>query len=322
VRFNTVARNLLVGPDGWIVVGAPLDELRGVPDEAVAAALAGLVAGLRESQANQELEIETAPTASQRRTLHFSASPLRDGGGGIIVIREMTEIRALDRLRAQVLRVASHDLQSPLTAINGRGQLLLKLFDEDTSQPMQDMKKGVSSMVQQTRRLGEMLRVLLDLSQLAGDGRLDLKLRPTDLAAIIGEVIEGIQPVSPDHNFVTVMPSVVVGEWDAPRLRQVLHNLIGNAVKYSPRGGRVDVHARWASGQLRLDVTDEGIGLAPEDFARVFDQYYRASQATALEGSGLGLYICQAIISAHGGRIWATSPGPGRGSTFSFVIPA
>jgi two-component system, OmpR family, sensor kinase len=321
VRFNTLARNLLVGPDGWIVVGAPLDQLPGVADESVAATLARLIDGLRQRQASQEVEIDTAPPSAPHRTLHFGVSPLREDGSGIIVIRDVTELRALDRLRAQVLRVASHDLQSPLTAINGRGQLLLKSLDDDTRPPMEQIKKDVSSMVQQTGRLSEMLHILLDLSQLAGDGRLELKRRPTDVTAMVAEVVDGLQAVSRDHNFVINMPASLIGDWDAPRLRQVIHNLISNAVKYSPEGGRVDIHGRLDDLQLRLDVIDEGIGLSPEDIGRVFDQYYRASQARALEGSGLGLFICQAIISAHGGRVWATSPGPGQGSTFSFVIP-
>jgi signal transduction histidine kinase len=323
VRFNAVARSLLTGTDGWIVVGAPLDQLDGVADESVADALASLVDGLRQRQSSDVIEIDTTHE-HQRRTLHFSASHLRDGGG-IIIIRDVTELRALDRLRAQVLRVASHDLQNPLTALKGRAQLLLRALGDDRNALAKTelFKQGLATMVQQTSRVSEMLRLLLDLSRMAGDGRLDLQRQETDLMSLIAEVVETLQPVSPDHSFVTRGPASLSGNWDAHRLLQVLQNLIGNAIKYSPRGGPIEISAEIGSDrQVRVDVTDQGLGLTPDQITHVFDEFYRASHATSLEGSGLGLYICQAIVSAHGGRIWATSPGSEQGSTFSFVIPA
>ena len=111
------------------------------------------------------------------------------------------------------------------------------------------------------------------------------------------------------------------GEWDTARLRQVLQNLIKNAIKYSPDGGRVDIRVGFANGQVKVAVRDRGIGLLPDEVSRVFEQFYRAAAARRLEGSGLGLYICQAIVAAHGGHVWATSAGPGHGTTFSFLLP-
>ncbi|TME43343.1 MAG: sensor histidine kinase [Chloroflexi bacterium] len=100
-----------------------------------------------------------------------------------------------------------------------------------------------------------------------------------------------------------------------------LQNLIRNAIKYSPGGGHVNVRVRASDGRVNVSVRDRGIGLQPEEAEHVFEQFYRAAAARRLEGSGLGLYICQAIIAAHGGHIDATSPGPGKGTTFTFDMP-
>jgi signal transduction histidine kinase len=320
VRFNANARGLLAGADGWIVVGAPLDQLAGAADEPVAAALAVLVDGLRRQQPNQLIDIDVT-RGEQHLLLNLSATPLPDGNGGLIVIRDVTEHRTLDRLRAQILRVASHDLQSPLTAIKGRGQLLLRSLGADEKPDLNTVRDGLSTMVQQSARLSEMVRLLLDISRLSADGRLDIQRRPTDLVELIGDAVELLQPVSSGYEFDTILPARLEGNWDGPRLRQVVQNLISNAVKYSPRGGRVRVFARREGDQVSVDVSDEGIGLSPDEIDRVFDQFYRAPDALALEGSGLGLFICKAIISAHGGHIRAASGGRNAGSTFSFSIP-
>jgi signal transduction histidine kinase len=165
-----------------------------------------------------------------------------------------------------------------------------------------------------------MLRLLLDLSLVEG-GRIDLRIGSTDLVALVREVAEETGFLSDAHPICVDAPLKVQGEWDAARLRQVLQNLIRNAIKYSPGGGRVDVRVRVSKGKVRVSVRDHGIGLRPEETSRVFDQFYRAAAARRLEGSGLGLYICQAIVAAHGGHISAKSPGPGKGTTFTVVMP-
>jgi signal transduction histidine kinase len=115
----------------------------------------------------------------------------------------------------------------------------------------------------------------------------------------------------------------LVGNWDGDRLRQVLLNLLGNAMRYSPEGGTIvvrvnDEHAALAA---RVAVSDQGVGIPPEDQARLFSRFYRAEATlSAGEGLGLGLYISRSLVEAHGGRIWAESE-PGRGSTFTFTLP-
>jgi signal transduction histidine kinase len=113
----------------------------------------------------------------------------------------------------------------------------------------------------------------------------------------------------------------VIGHWDARRLEEVVQNLLSNAVKYSPMGGRIEVRLAADEQNATVLVSDSGIGLAVHEVPHVFERFYRGQDIRRLEGTGLGLYICQAIVAAHGGRIWAESGGPGQGSTFGFTLP-
>jgi two-component system, OmpR family, phosphate regulon sensor histidine kinase PhoR len=325
VRLNAAARTLLAPLSETIVLGQPLDsEPAGdwsVQGKPIAAALAELVGLLRHGQGRQNVELDLWHAG--HRTISLSASPLHSASGepagGVIVIRDVTEQRALDRLKARVLQIASHDLQTPLTVVKGRAQWLQRRLTQESVDP-DWLRDGLTAIVAQTDRVSQMLRLLLDVSLVEG-GRIDLHRSPTNLAALVREVAEEAKFLSEAHPIHVDAPETVEGEWDPARLRQVLQNMIKNAIKYSPEGGRVDIRVGVSNGQVKVAVRDRGIGLLPDEVSRVFEQFYRAAAARRLEGSGLGLYICQAIVAAHGGHVWATSAGPGKGTTFSFVLP-
>jgi len=112
-----------------------------------------------------------------------------------------------------------------------------------------------------------------------------------------------------------------MGYWDDRRLQQVLTNLLTNAVKYSPAGGAITVDIEACDQTVIARVSDQGIGLRREEVEHVFERFFRGDALRRLEGSGLGLYICQSIVAAHGGRIWVESAGPDSGSTFCFILP-
>jgi two-component system sensor histidine kinase VicK len=109
--------------------------------------------------------------------------------------------------------------------------------------------------------------------------------------------------------------------WDAARLDQVIQNLLTNAVKYSPEGGTIVLHLEAEAKGAIVSVSDQGLGIPREDLPRLFERFYRVEGTRTLEGSGLGLYICHGIVAAHGGRLWADSPGLGKGCTFTFSLP-
>jgi signal transduction histidine kinase len=174
-------------------------------------------------------------------------------------------------------------------------------------------------MVDQTDRLSKMLNLLLDLSRVEA-GRLDLHLEPTDLMLLIRRVVMSVQALSPKHSIQVHGPERVDGVWDPARLEQVLQNLLTNAIKYSPDAGNVTIQVSADADQVQVSVRDEGLGIPSEELPQVFDRFYRVARTCGLEGSGLGLYVCQGIIAAHGGRIWAASDGPGLGSAFTFSL--
>jgi signal transduction histidine kinase len=152
-------------------------------------------------------------------------------------------------------------------------------------------------------------------------GRLQTDLAPTDLNSILTSMARALQVTTDAHLIEVHAPTGVIGHWDARRIEEVVQNLLSNAVKYSPHGGRIDVRLEADEESATVTVTDMGLGLTAEQASHVFERYYRGHDLRGLEGNGLGLYICQAIVSAHGGRIWADSPGPGLGSTFGFTLP-
>jgi signal transduction histidine kinase len=254
--------------------------------------------------------------------LSFSAAPLRgdDGqpAGGIVVFRDVTSRREVEELKDEVLSVASHDLKSPITTLRARAQLLKHRLASGSATPEQ-LNAGLDTIVAQTDRLVGMLDLLLDVSH-AEAGRFAIARGSTDLVAVAERVVAAARVTAERHELAVHAPTRLDGEWDERRLEQVLQNLVGNAIKYSPDGGAVEVTIAIDDGQVRVSVVDQGVGLGADDLARVFDRHYRVDRLR-LEGCGLGLYICREIVTAHGGRIWAESPGPGCGTTLVFTLP-
>jgi signal transduction histidine kinase len=325
VSLNPPARDIF-GPVGdGIILGQPLDlEQWGhwpLGARAVAEALAPVVEAVRRGEACRDVEVEL--NSGGRRVLSFSATPLWDGAGelagGVVVVRDVTTQRDVARLKDDLLSITSHDLRTPLTVLRGQAQLMQRSLRQNAATPEQLLSR-VDLMLDQTDRLTNMLNRMMDLSKVEA-GRLELQIEPTDMVSLVRSVVVGVEALSSAHRIEVRMPSHLEGEWDPGRLAQVLQNLITNAIKYSPDGGSIVVSARIANRQAIVSVRDDGLGIPAEDLPQLFERFYRVAGTRGLEGSGLGLYICQGIVSAHGGRIWASSDGPGRGSTFAFTLP-
>jgi signal transduction histidine kinase len=328
IRLNRAARQLL-RPDsndnGGIILGQPLDREQWAQwplgAQATAEALAPMVEAIRRGEALEDVEVEVHGTG--RRVLSFTAAPLRDAlglpQGGVVVFRDVTGRREVERLKDEVLSIASHDLKGPVAIIKMQAQLLLRRLANGRSTPAM-LVGGLTSVEREADRLVSLLDLLLNFSRLEA-GRLELHRQPMDLVALTRAVMESVQVMSAGHQLLLEAPTCVEGEWDARRLEQVLHNLLSNAMKYSPEGGTVHVAVQPDAHSVTVRVRDEGIGLPAEELPCIFERFYRAEGARRLEGSGLGLYICQGIITEHDGRIWAESEGLGRGSTFCFSVP-
>jgi signal transduction histidine kinase len=325
VSLNPPARAMF-GPVGsGITLGVPLDreQLGNWPlgARAVAEALTPVLEALRRGEAQRDLEVEI--NNQGRQVLSFSSAPLSDAAGhlagGVVVFRDVTTQRDVARLKDDLLSIASHDLRTPVTVLKVQAQLMRRELDQGVVST-ERLASRAQVVLEQTNRLTDMLNLLLDLSRVEA-GRLDLSQEPIDLVDLIRRVAANIQPLSTAHHIQVSAPASVDGLWDVARLEQVMQNLLTNAIKYAPDGGQVVISVETDRRQVTVSVRDQGLGIAPEELPQLFERFYRVAGMRGLEGSGLGLYICQGIISAHGGRIWAASDGPGQGSTFSFTLP-
>jgi signal transduction histidine kinase len=226
------------------------------------------------------------------------------------------------RARDEFLSIASHELRTPLTALKSAAQLLQRaqqrsILDEER------LSRHLRAIVAEGDRLAGLVDDLLDVSRLR-TGHLELRPEPLDLAAQARDAADRFRDHLPEGHSLRVRTDgacPVVA--DRARLDQVLANLLSNAVKYSPGGGPIALTVGPDAGGACLAVRDYGIGLPPGSESAIFEPFGRAENATRqqIQGLGLGLHICREIIQRHGGRIWAESPGEGRGTTVSVWLP-
>jgi PAS domain S-box-containing protein len=324
VQLNRAARELLGLDNASLVLGQPVDQRRleqwPATAREFAAAFVPVIEALRAgtSVANVEFELRS----SQRRVFSMSASTLRSSQGlvqgGVIVLHDITGQRHLERLREDIFHMAWHDMETPIALVRGHAELLVRRLSSGDND-RKALQTDAESIVTHTDRLAALVTTLLDVASLEA-GLLTISRCRTDLRSLAREVTKGMQPVA-RHDIVVLDGRSVEGEWDERRIRQVLTNLLSNATKYSPEGSPVTVSVTSDERSATVRVRDEGIGLDGAELAQLFRRGYRAESARAIPGAGVGLYFSSGIVAAHGGRIWAESPGPGRGSTFCFTLP-
>jgi PAS domain S-box-containing protein len=230
------------------------------------------------------------------------------------------EAEAALQTREQFLSIASHELRTPLTSLLGYASLLPQAVARGTGQ----VDKMTQRIVHQTQRLNRLIDQLLDVSRLQR-GQFVLDRRAVDVAALVGQVVDEVRATLPPHSAhiveVTAPDDPLVVDGDAERLEQVLHNLLSNALKYSPQGGRVQVAIHPTATEAVVAITDQGIGIPAAAQIRLFEAFYRAPNVGGqASGFGLGLHIVREIVARHGGRIEVEST-EGVGSTFRVVLP-
>ena len=231
--------------------------------------------------------------------------------------RMSAELDGLEMLRRELVANVSHELKTPISALRAHLENLLDGVEEPNPETLQVM-------LVQSERLGRLVDELLDLSKLES-GDVPLEREPVEVAPLVAQVLSEIQVARPE-SAVSVsdelpvdLPAVYA---DRERVHQVLFNLLDNAVRLTPSGGRVTVSASRHSGSVDVAVADTGPGISPEDLPRVFERFFRvdASRSRDDGGTGIGLAIARSVVEAHGGRIWAESER-GKGSTFTFELP-
>jgi signal transduction histidine kinase len=230
----------------------------------------------------------------------------------------LDRMRELDRLKNEFIAVVSHELRTPLASVYGAAMTLRR---EGLDQEGRDSLLSV--IYSESERLAHLVDQVLWASRLEA-GRLPPTIGECDPAGLAGEVVDAARAHLPaglslDLHLERPLPAVAA---DAERTKQVLVNLVENAVKYSPEGGHIEVSLERANGYVRFDVMDEGLGIPSAEQQRIFEKFHRLDPhlTRGVSGSGLGLYICRELVEAMNGRIWVVSR-EGRGSTFSFELP-
>lgn len=240
---------------------------------------------------------------------------------GLSLEKEISELRKMEDYRREFLGDVSHELKTPIFAIQGFAETLLGGGLEDE----RFRRAFVEKILRNAARLSVLARDLQEISRIE-TGELKMQMAPFDLQAMVAEVLEQLEPAAQHrdvrlrHHIPAGLPRVV---GDRERLRQVLVNLVDNAVKYNNPGGHVEVVARvLPAGEVKVSVVDDGIGVAPQDVPRLTERFFRVdkSRSRAQGGTGLGLAIAKHILQAHDRRLVIESQ-PGRGSTFGFTLP-
>jgi PAS domain S-box-containing protein len=302
-----------------IVTGVRAEEAVGQPAGAIFAGWRSIADEIPAAEGRSVPRSVTLPVYAGGRELWLSFVAVRSTAGIVYAFRDLTIEHGLERAKSDFIATVSHELRTPMTAVLGAAKTLLRPDLELTEEQRRELLEMIAT---QATRLGHVTEEVLLASRLdRGDLRVDAA--PVDVDEIAGETIAAMRAQLPDGIAVELRPGPAgpaVGDRD--RVQQVLVNLIDNAAKYSPSGGRVVVSTERLDEAVRVSVADQGMGIAPTAQGRVFDRFYRADPnlTHAPAGTGLGLYICRELVQRMGGRIDVRSQ-PGAGSTFWFDLP-
>lgn len=274
----------------------------------------------------QRVESEVTVGTVRPRTFAVTAAPVRGGEasgepiGAVLVLHDISELRRLERVRQDFVANVSHEFKTPLTAIRGFAETLLGGALDDADH----RKRFVEIIQEHAERLTRLTDDLLRLSKIEA-GQMELETNAVNPGDLVEQCVETAR-FSSQRKHLTInvecphsLPAI---RGDAGRLRDVLQNLLDNAVQYTQEGGHITLSAAAENGKLIFTVADDGIGIPQAEQERIFERFYRVDEGRSREvgGTGLGLSIARHIVEAHGGRIWVEST-VGHGSRFHFSAP-
>jgi signal transduction histidine kinase len=285
--------------------------------------LSALVSSRERLEAGEPLTQTRFQIGERTITASFTPLALTDEGpfNVVAVFRDITKEAEIDRMKSEFLSMAAHELRTPMTSIKGYSDMLLMglagEYDERQKQFLDIIKGNVD-------RVLEMVNEFSEISHLES-GALQLDAKPLHMDDLVSEVVVSLRPQieAKEINLNVEVPPDSPEVWgDRTRVIQILTNLVTNAYKYTPDGGRIAITAQWVDDSMQVDVADTGIGIAPQDQEKLFTRFFRADHpgVRRVAGTGLGLSITKSIVEVHGGRIWVRSQ-LGEGSTFSFTLP-
>jgi GGDEF domain-containing protein len=241
--------------------------------------------------------------------------------GVIALFQNVSREKEVERLKNELISTVSHELRTPLTTMK---EFVSIIFDGIAGPVTTDQKEYLNIIMSNMNRLGRMINDLLDISKLE-DGRMELQKRLVDPLLLIKDQISSFMPEAEKKKIILSaglpekLPQLYI---DSDRITQVLVNLIGNALKFTPEGGQVKLEAKELDDSLQIQVTDTGVGIAKENFSKLFDRFQQIDRkpGPGAKGTGLGLVISKSIVELHKGKIWVESEIC-KGSRFIFTLP-
>ena len=333
-RLETVLASMT---DGVVIVEA--DDTVSLVNQAAADLLdvrprmegqASLADALRD---NDLVEFIRAPTSTEQpatrllsvgateREVHAIAVPLGLPGlrQRLVLLRDLTDLRQTETVRRDFVANVSHELRTPLTALRA----LVETLQDGAADDPDSRNEFLHGIEVEVERMSQMIAELLDLARIES-GMADLNLAQVDLNQVIAPAADRLRAQAARHEValeVVVDGEALLVQADADRTGRVVMSLVHNAIKFTPPSGSIHVSTTRRDGEALISVRDSGAGLALDELDRVFERFYKADPSRSGAGAGLGLSIARHTVRQHGGRIWAESPGLGRGATFSVALP-
>lgn len=290
-----------------------------VPDEGLVALLERSLKG---EVAADGVDFSPFKEGEEESVFQGRVSRVRDTcgevSGAVLVIHDVTRERMIDRMKSEFVSTAAHELRTPLAIILGFSELLMN--QERFSSPEQ--QEYITLINEKAEGLTRIIDDLLDISRIESGSELPVWFEICSLEKLLRNSLSFFEKGAEDHDFELFLPSDPVMLYvDPGGVDQILENIIGNAVKYSPNGGTIRLRAEVQGTFCQLSVEDEGIGMDARVLERVFDKFFRADASnTAVPGTGLGMTIVQHLVEAHGGKVWLES-APGKGTKVFFTLP-
>ncbi len=316
IIYTNQAAGELLGYEPAGLAGEPVQEV--IRDLALTEILEDAAQGVKHG------EYRLRTLLPSQRLLKTEIFPLphqdQDDPAVLIILQDESEIEKLSQMRSEFVANVSHELRTPLTSIKGFAETVLDSGPEDISR----IQRFVGIIESEADRLTRLIDDLLDLARIES-GKIRLEFKRTNIRRVIQETVEKLMPQLEKAQIEIEMDTqeaVTPILADPDRLAQVLMNYVDNSMKYTHQGGQIHIRATETDKEIVVEVTDNGVGIPPQDLERVFERFYRVDKARtrASGGTGLGLAIVKHIIEAHGGKVFVRST-PGSGSTFGFSLP-
>jgi PAS domain S-box-containing protein len=315
VRFWNAAAAAITGVREADAVGRPPAEVVPAWEELTR------LAELADAEAPERARPVTVPVGTPSGDRWVAVTGVAFDEGIVYALRDVSDEQALERARSDFVATASHELRTPLAAVYGAARTLLR---SDIEIPGDQRDRFLEIIVSETERLTAIVSQILLAGQLE-EGRVDVTTAATDLKPLAESVLDSARLRAPEQIELRLeqngAPAIALADED--KLRQVLVNLLDNAIKYSPDGGNVVVELEGGNGRVRLAVRDHGLGIPPAEHERIFEKFYRLDPALTrgVGGSGLGLFISRELVSRMGGSLTVRSQ-PGEGAAFVVDLPA